>query len=93
MRKYFHGLGQPRKYFTNETLYALVEKMEDYKRALCVRGFHVYCDVWEVAIGEVLFSFLEMNLAAAATPCCEAMSARSPGLYRWYAPRFPFSLT
>ena len=44
----------------------------------------------------VLFSFLEKNLAAAATPCWEEylpMSARSPGLYRWYAPRFPFSLT
>jgi len=44
----------------------------------------------------VLFSFLEKNLAAAATPCWEAylpMSVRSPGLYRWYAPRFPFSLT
>ena len=69
MRKYFCGLGQPRKYFTNETLYTVVQKMEDYKRALRVCGFHVYCDDWEVAIGEVLFSFLEMNLAAAATPC------------------------
>ena len=28
--------------------------MEDYERALCVRGFHVYCDVWEAATGEVL---------------------------------------
>ena len=27
--------------------------MEDYERDLCVRGFHVYCDVWEAAIGEV----------------------------------------
>ena len=28
--------------------------MEDYERALCVHGFYVYCNVWEVAIGEVL---------------------------------------
>ena len=28
--------------------------MEDYERALCVCGFHMYCDVWEAAIGEVL---------------------------------------
>ena len=28
--------------------------MEDYERALCVRGFHVYYNVWEAVIGEVL---------------------------------------
>ena len=28
--------------------------MEDYERALCASGFHVYCDVWEADIGEVL---------------------------------------
>ena len=69
--------------------------MEDYERVLCASGFHVYCDLWEADIGEVLncerepgnakdryavlidhmvasctvlFSFLEKNLAAAATP-------------------------
>ena len=41
----------------HESLYTLhnyVEKMKDYKRDLCVRGFHVYRDIWEAAVGEVL---------------------------------------
>ena len=28
--------------------------MEDYTRDLCVRGFHVYRNIWEAAEGEVL---------------------------------------
>ena len=28
--------------------------MEDYKRDLYVRSFHVYRDIWEAAVGEVL---------------------------------------
>ena len=35
-------------------LFTYVEKMEDYERDLCVRGFHVYRDIWEAAVGEVL---------------------------------------
>ena len=46
--KNFCSLGQPQNLFT------YVENIEDYKRDLCVRGFHMYHDIWEVAIGEVL---------------------------------------
>lgn len=41
---------QQRKLFA----YAYVEKMEEYERDLCIRGFHVYRDIWEAAVGEVL---------------------------------------
>lgn len=60
MLKYFRGLGLPRKYITTNIfihvtqLLYYVEKMEDYTRDLCVRGFHVYRDIWEAAEGEVL---------------------------------------
>ena len=26
----------------------------EYERACCVRGYHVYQDIWEAAVGEVL---------------------------------------
>ena len=38
----------------HKKLFTYVEKMEDYKRNLYVRSFHVYRDIWEVAVGEVL---------------------------------------
>ena len=25
-----------------------------HRRACCVRGYHVYCEIWEAAVGEVL---------------------------------------
>ena len=28
--------------------------MDEYGRALCVRGYHVYREIWEAAVGEVL---------------------------------------
>ena len=46
--KYFMVMGN------HEQLFTYVEKMEDYKRDLYVRSFHMYCDIWEVAVGEVL---------------------------------------
>ena len=55
--KIFRGLGATTKIYYHENLYTLrnyVEKMKDFKRDLCVRGFHVYRDIWEAAVGEVL---------------------------------------
>ena len=31
-----------------------VLKMEELSRVSCIRGYHVYKDVWDAAIGEVL---------------------------------------
>ena len=28
--------------------------MEKYERACCVRGYHVYLEIWEAVVGEVL---------------------------------------
>ena len=28
--------------------------MDEYGRSLCVRGYHVYREIWEAAVGEVL---------------------------------------
>ena len=36
------------------TLCNYVEKMEVYERDFCVSGFHVYWDIWEAAVWEVL---------------------------------------
>ena len=30
------------------------ESMEEYGRDCCVRGYHVYQEIWEAAVGEVL---------------------------------------
>ena len=30
------------------------DKMDEYGRALCVRGYHVYREIWEAAVGQVL---------------------------------------
>ena len=37
--------------------------MEEYGRALCVRGYHVYCELWEAAVGEVLMCERELRNA------------------------------
>ena len=29
-------------------------KMEELSRVSCIRGYHVYKDIWDAAIGEVL---------------------------------------
>ena len=29
-------------------------RMEEYGRDCCVRGYHVYQEIWEAAVGEVL---------------------------------------
>ena len=28
------------------------DKMDEYGRALRVRGYHVYCEIWEAAVGQ-----------------------------------------
>ena len=28
------------------------DKMDEYGRALCVRGYHVYREIWEAAVGQ-----------------------------------------
>ena len=35
--------------------------METYEREFCVRGYHVYKDTWEVAIGEELECMCEQS--------------------------------
>ena len=30
------------------------DEMDEYGRALCVRGYHVYREIWEAAVGKVL---------------------------------------
>ena len=30
------------------------DKMDEYGRALCVRGYHVYREIWEAAVAQVL---------------------------------------
>ena len=37
--------------------------METYEREYCARGYHVYEDMWEVAIGEELECVREQNNA------------------------------
>ena len=34
------------KNILTQNLFTYIEKMEDYKRDLCVRGFHVYRDIY-----------------------------------------------
>ena len=31
------------------------DKMVEYGRALCVRGYHVYREIWEAAVGQASF--------------------------------------
>ena len=38
----------------HKKLFTYVEKMEDYKRNLYVCSFHMYRNIWEVAVEEVL---------------------------------------
>ena len=55
--KIFLWSGGYHEIYYHENLYTLcnyVEKMEDYKRDLYVRSFHMYRDIWEAAVGEVL---------------------------------------
>ena len=52
MLKYFCGLGLSRKYITTNIYTRMkyyVRKMEDHIRDLCVRGLHVYHNIWETA--------------------------------------------
>ena len=35
--------------------------METYERACCVRGYHIYKDVWKAAVGEELACEREPN--------------------------------
>ena len=41
---------QQQKLFTN----TYVEKMEEYDRYLCLCGFHMYHDIWEASVCEML---------------------------------------
>ena len=55
--KIFSWSGGYHEIYYHDNLYTLrnyIEKMEDYKRDLYVRSFHVYRDIWEAAVGEVL---------------------------------------
>jgi len=35
--------------------------MEEFERACCIRGYHVYKDIWEAAVGKELASVREPN--------------------------------
>ena len=45
----FRFRGDPRKFIVHE------DKMDEYGRALCVRGYHVYREIWEAAVGQASF--------------------------------------
>ena len=46
--------------FTSRMWWALIEKMAGEKEiACCVRGYHVYKDIWAAAIREVLVCSME----------------------------------
>ena len=32
----------------------MTRKMDECGWTLCVHGYHVYCEIWEAAVGEVL---------------------------------------
>ena len=38
--------------------------MEEFQRPCCIRGYHIYKDVWEAAVGEVLVCVRELDNAA-----------------------------
>ena len=46
--KMFH-CGSSRKFIVHE------DKMDEYGRALCVRGYHVYREIWEAAVVRSVF--------------------------------------
>ena len=56
-----------------------LKKMGEYERDCCVRGYHVYHEIWEAAVGEVLAC--ERQLRNAADRC--AVSVKKDGtIYR-----------
>ena len=59
----FCDLGQPRKYHEN-VIHMAQDNVEDYERAWCIHDFHVYCDIWEVAIREIMSVFFCLVPAA-----------------------------
>ena len=46
----FRFRGHPRKFITGFIVHE--DKMDEYGRALCVRGYHVYREIWEAAAGQ-----------------------------------------
>ena len=63
--KYLCGLGLLQKYITVNIYTRMkynVRKMEDYTRDLCVRGFHIYRNIWEAAEGEARQGMLRTGM-------------------------------
>ena len=52
--------GHPRKFITGfiEKFIVHEDKMDEYGRALCVRGNHVYREIWEAAVSRETTSWL-----------------------------------
>ena len=42
----------------------MAKAVTQYQKALCVCGFHVYKDIWEVAVGETVVCMLEPGKGA-----------------------------
>ena len=47
------------KNFCCQKIYTCAKTVTQYQKALSVRGYHVYEDIWEVAVGETVECVLE----------------------------------
>ena len=54
---FFVVRGQPRKFNTGHQVHYnkdVTRKMDECEWALCIREYHVFREIWEAAVGEVL---------------------------------------
>ena len=84
----FHGeivlcvQATPKKFAATKIWLSQPNMASEFRKKLCVRGYHVYNDMWEVAVGETLVCVGELRDALDKTQWPSKRMAQSSGTFK-----------